>query len=450
MADKLYTKNTWTDEQLASAALYDISESDDTPINENVKIELATEVVTAGTLANATRMNNLENGINNIDDLLVSLQSKLKLDAATEITVSSGTLTLTQSVHKVQPESGTADDIDNLAGLSAGQFGVLFPSDNGTDTLTLKHGTGNISCIGGSDIALSEGAVIIYYDGTTYFVIGTSAGGGGSVEPSTCNGRLTLESGVPVSTSDQSAKTTVYFTPFRGNAISLYNTTSSAWERHTFTELSLSLSGYTANKNYDIWIYDNAGTPTLASTAWTDNSTRATALTTQDGINVKTGALNYRYIGTIRINSTGGQCDDSRNHRYVYNSYNQVNRLVFKELYDPHDYAETAAQFWNNTNTNFVDFVLGESATILVSLSSNCKINNTSYKLYLAATPNTISTSTGSRRIESQSTEYFKHVVTYYETLYAGYNYIGVNESVSNSSGIASFTIYALQVALFM
>ena len=78
---------------------------------------------------------------------------------------------------------------------------------------------------------------------------------------STCEGRLTLESGVAVSTTNQTAKTTVYFTPYIGTNISLYD--GSDWDIFTFGELSLSISGYTADTNYDIFVYDNSGTLTL-------------------------------------------------------------------------------------------------------------------------------------------------------------------------------------------
>ncbi len=143
-----------------------------------------------------------------------------------------------------------------------------------------------------------------------------------------CQGRLTLETGVPVSTTDQTAKTTLYFTPYNGNKIATYDGTS--WSVSSFTEKSLSLSGYTASTNYDIFIYNNSGTLTLESCAWTDATTRATALTTQNGIYVKTGATTRRYLGTIRITATTGQCEDSGfggtsgAKRFVWNYYNQA------------------------------------------------------------------------------------------------------------------------------
>lgn len=70
------------------------------------------------------------------------------------------------------------------------------------------------------------------------------SGGGGSGGGHTVNGRLTLETGVPISATDQTAKTTVYFTPYKGNQINLWD--GSAWTLYTFTETSLALGTITA------------------------------------------------------------------------------------------------------------------------------------------------------------------------------------------------------------
>jgi hypothetical protein len=167
--------------------------------------------------------------------------------------------------------------------------------------------------------------------GTLYAISSSGViGGGGTVLNETVNGRLTLESGEPVSTTNQIAKTTLYFTPYKGNQIALYDGT--AWGIHSFSELSLSLSGYTADTNYDIFIYDNSGTLTLESAAWTNNTTRATALVLQDGVYVKSGATTRRYIGTIRTTNTAGQCEDSQPKRFVWNYYNKVSRRLDDEV----------------------------------------------------------------------------------------------------------------------
>lgn len=60
-----------------------------------------------------------------------------------------------------------------------------------------------------------------------------------------CQGRLTLTSGTPVTTSDVTAASTLYFTPYGGNKITLY--TGVYWQPFTFTERSLALSGLTSD-----------------------------------------------------------------------------------------------------------------------------------------------------------------------------------------------------------
>jgi hypothetical protein len=44
---------------------------------------------------------------------------KAAYKAATEITVASGVLTVSQNSHKVQPQTGTADDVDTISGMKA-------------------------------------------------------------------------------------------------------------------------------------------------------------------------------------------------------------------------------------------------------------------------------------------------------------------------------------------
>lgn len=146
---------------------------------------------------------------------------------------------------------------------------------------------------------------------------------GGLLSRAVCNGRLTTESGVPVSTSDRTAQGTIYFTPYNGNLLTVYDGTR--WKLYTFSELSLALTA-TSGKNYDVFVYDNAGTLTLElSAAWTDDTTRADALTLQDGIYVKSGATTRRWLGTIRA-SAANQTTDAADIRLVSNYYNAVPR----------------------------------------------------------------------------------------------------------------------------
>jgi len=174
----------------------------------------------------------------------------------------------------------------------------------------------------------------------------------------TCNGRLTLTSGTPVTTSDVTAATTLYYTPYRGDNIALYN--GEEWLFYEFSELSLSLSGYTADTNYDIWMYDNSGVLTLDSTAWSSDTARATALATQNGVYAKTGDILRRYLGTIRTTSTTGQCEDSLTKRYCWNYYNRTQKRLY---YTPGEtnwtYGTNAWRIWNNNSAYKFELVIG-------------------------------------------------------------------------------------------
>lgn len=134
-----------------------------------------------------------------------------------------------------------------------------------------------------------------------------------------CDGRLTLTSGTPVTTSDVTAATTVYFTPNgNGNRIALYD--GSAWQIVSFSELSIALGSDAANTNYDVFAYLNAGAVAIERLAWTNDTTRATALALQNGVWVKSGDATRRYLGSYRTTSTIGQTEDSELRRFVFNA----------------------------------------------------------------------------------------------------------------------------------
>jgi hypothetical protein len=135
--------------------------------------------------------------------------------------------------------------------------------------------------------------------------------------------RLTTETGVSVSTSDRSAQTTLYLTPHDGDQIALYD--GSAWAYFTVAEESLDISGCSATTPYDVFVVDDSGV-TLEHVAWTNDTTRATAINdTTDGIWTKTGDATRRYVGTYYCNGAG-ETDDTENVRYVWNHHNRQPR----------------------------------------------------------------------------------------------------------------------------
>lgn len=179
------------------------------------------------------------------------------------------------------------------------------------------------------------------------------------------DGRLTLATGTPVTTADQAAKTTLYYTPYTGDQIALYDG-ASTWNIRTFTELSVTNAGLDASKPYDVYCYDNTGTATLELLAWTNTTTRATALAYQNGILVKTGATTRRYLGTICTDSaskfndagSGGHATAAAN-RCVWNYYNRKLRSALIDDQSSHAYNSSTARAYDNDNNNRLNFVLG-------------------------------------------------------------------------------------------
>lgn len=195
-----------------------------------------------------------------------------------------------------------------------------------------------------------------------------NSGGGGSVALSgVCNGRLTLTSNTPVTISDVTAATTIYFTPFGGNQIALYD--GSGWVVNSFSQLSLSVPA-TANTNYDVFVYDNAGL-TMEAVAWTNGTTRATALATQNGVLVKNGASGRRYVGSFRTVASG-QTEDSAAKRFVWNYYNRCKRLLKKlESTSTWNYSSSTIRQANGSTANQVESIIGVvEDTICINLSA--------------------------------------------------------------------------------
>lgn len=187
-------------------------------------------------------------------------------------------------------------------------------------------------------------------------------------------GRLTLSTGTPVTTSDVTAATTLYFALYRGNQIALY--TGSAWATFAIAELSIAVPS-TTNTLYDVFVDYNAGTPQLALTAWTNDTTRATALTKQDGVLVKTGATGQRYVGSFRTTGSSGQTEDSVTKRYVWNYYNRTLRQLLKtDATANWDYTTATIRQANNAAANQVDVVIGVQEALL-DLSLQAAAKNT-------------------------------------------------------------------------
>lgn len=241
-------------------------------------------------------------------------------------------------------------------------------------------------------------------------------------------GRLTLETGVPVSSADQADKTTLYYTPYVSNLISLYD--GSDWDALEFSELSLDISGFTASKPYDIFCYNNSGTPTLEGLVWTDGSTRATALTMQDGVLVKTGATTRRYLGTIYM-AADQKCDDSVASRYVWNMYNrELRNLLTTGLSGNTDQTALGKSY----------YVIGSpyGQLVLGGIGGKCKaVASQSYcGLYLLYDTASIGSADALAGIWSQTSIELHCAASAPKQVAAGLHYLSMGLNVQNTNGV--------------
>lgn len=91
----------------------------------------------------------------------------LQFQAQTNLTISSGAVTVTRNIHTVDTEGAAAtDNLDTINGGAAGHFLMIRPY-SGARTIVLRHNVGNIYCSGGENISMDEeyNLAIGYYDG---------------------------------------------------------------------------------------------------------------------------------------------------------------------------------------------------------------------------------------------------------------------------------------------
>lgn len=254
----------------------------------------------------------------------------------------------------VQQDASTAMSAGDLA--ANGLYGFLY--DPNSDKFVAISIGGGAAVLDEDDFATDSATQPPSQQSTGVYVGNEIA----NSLPGLCQGRLTLTDSTPVTTSDVTAATTLYFEPYKGDKVALYDG-SANWDVYDLgSGVSITFSGLSADTNYDVFLYDNSGL-TLELVAWSNNTTRATALTTQDGVYVKSGATARLYIGTIRTTSSSPtiECEDSAENRFVWNYYNRVKRKLVRE--EPvNDWTSTTyggfRQVRNNA-ANQVEIVVG-------------------------------------------------------------------------------------------
>lgn len=234
-------------------------------------------------------------------------------------------------------------------------------------------------------------------------------------------GRLTLTSGTPVTTSDVSSATTVYYTPHTGGHVPLYG--GSSFTMTPFSELSQATTDTTKspaavgnNLNYDVFVWNDAGTVRATrGPAWSSDTSRGTGagtteLTRVNGILLNANAITNgpaaqrgTYVGTFRSNGSA-QIFDTAAFRYLFNAYNRVTRgLKVTEGTATWDYTTSTFRPFNNSTANALNYVDG-----LGTVSVNARVlgtaSNTSAGVAVAVGIGVDSTSSNSADITGACT----------------------------------------------
>lgn len=175
-----------------------------------------------------------------------------------------------------------------------------------------------------------------------------------------CDARISLLDGDPTPTADQASKGTIYVTPnHTGNRMALYDTANSVMRIVTFSQVSVLATTGTTSRPHDVFAYLNSGSLAVELHAWTNDTTRATAITLQNGFLCKSGDASRRFIGSCYIDSSD-QVSDTAAIRNVWNLYNQIPRpMLVIDSADTWTYDLTSFQQARGQTSNQLEFVCG-------------------------------------------------------------------------------------------
>lgn len=143
--------------------------------NQAKALEIDTNAAAAG-----NKVVNIHDGsssLASIDDKGDATVNSIAGGAATELTIATGAVTATKTVHTVDTEGDAAsDDLDTINGGRAGQLLILRAADSAR-TVVAKDGTGNLNLGGDFSLDNVEDTLTLVSDGTDWYEIARSDNG---------------------------------------------------------------------------------------------------------------------------------------------------------------------------------------------------------------------------------------------------------------------------------
>jgi hypothetical protein len=298
----------------------------------------------------------------------------------------------------------------------------------------------------------------------------------------TPGGRLTLTSGVSVTTSDVTGATTVYYAPagnpwvpiYDGTTMCLYQFTASATDA---VGLSVALgANWTTNTNYDWFIGLNSAVVTLCSgPSWnagavagsdTARGTGAgsTELQSYNGVLTNKNSMTCRYgnastftcaanqctyVGSFRT-TLAGTAEDSVLKRYVSNAYNQAERPVaVHEAAASWSYSTAAYRQANNSAANQVSILFGLTGALAnVTVIGGVSNSTATFRGF------GVGIGIGSTTVDSSSANFTSSAGAQAQTataIYRGYPGLGLRTLVwlERAAGADTQTWYGVSAGLF-
>ncbi len=312
--------------------------------------------------------------------------------------------------------------INFLANTTNTGSATLNVSGGGPIIIKSQSSTGPIALTSGC-ITATNPVSVVYSSSAAAFLLLTPcapASGGGTLAAAIPQpqGYLTLssDSSNPIVTADTLASTNVYYTPYVGNGVPIWNGTS--YVIFAISQLTLALSGSNlGNTIYDVFIFSNSGTPAVVTgPAWTSSAAGTGARGTGAGttqlqrvsglwvnavqITGNNGASSFTipanqatYVGSILIDQTAGQVSTylswGQNRKWgVWNAYNRAPLQL--QAGDPTASWANTAVGWRASNST-----PGNAITTLTGLpeqSVACIFDQFSKKTTSNTNANTLST----------------------------------------------------------
>jgi hypothetical protein len=243
------------------------------------------------------------------------------------------------------------------------------------NTLTVVNVLDSTAGIGNA-VAFSAGTKDI-------FAIGPVQMTSFSVQPPA--GRLTALSGTPVMTSSVTASTSVFYTPYTGQTIPLYD--GNFFHNEDFgagglsqllTDTTKSPAAAIASAVYDMFVWNDAGTLRCTrGPAWTNTTTRSLLIARTGAFFLNSSAITNgpaasrgTYVGTIFTNASGtldyilggNAAGGVKGYLGVWNAFNRVDvGCLVRDATSSWTYGNAAWRNANNSLNNAVSYVCGLS-----------------------------------------------------------------------------------------